>query len=194
MPPAYNAGMDSPKASGSAVERFRGRYLGIDERDGWEYATRTNASGVAVIIAITAAEEIVLVEQHRIPVNRSVIELPAGLVGDQGEPDEPMEQAAVRELWEETGYRPGRMVAITECPSSAGMSDEIVTFFLASDAVREGEGGGDDSEDITVHTVPLAEVDAWLAGAQSSGKAFDPKVYAALYWLERRTALEAILP
>ena len=46
-----------------------------------------------------------LVEQHRPPVNQTVLELPAGLVGDlSNQPLENLEQAAKRELLEETGY------------------------------------------------------------------------------------------
>jgi ADP-ribose pyrophosphatase len=70
----------------------------------------------------------------------------------------------------------------------------MLTFYLAEDCRREGPGGGDGSEDITVHTVPLDEVDRWLADAQGKGYAFDPKVYTALYWLERRPGLPALLP
>ena len=70
------------------------------------------------------------------------------------------------------------------CPSSAGMSDEVISFVLATGLTRVGPGGGDDSEDIEVHVVTLPEVDGWLTGQQSAGKPLDPKIYAALYWLQ----------
>lgn len=173
---------------------FQGRYLGLYEVSNWEYVTRTNASGVVVIVAVTREREVVLVEQYRVPVGAPVIELPAGLAGDQGDADEPLTRAAERELWEETGYRSDRWRALTLCPSSAGMSDEMLTFFLAEDCRREGPGGGDGSEDITVHPVPLDAVDQWLGEAQAAGKAMDPKIYAALYWLLRRDTLEQLFP
>ena len=65
------------------------------------------------------------------------------------------------------------------------MSDEMISFVLAKGLTRVGPGGGDDSEDIEVHVVPLTEVDAWLTRQQSAGKPLDPKIYAALYWLQR---------
>ena len=68
--------------------RFRGSYLGIDEIAGWEYATRVNATGVVVIIAVTTDQRLILVEQFRIPVNAATLELPAGLVGDTADKDE----------------------------------------------------------------------------------------------------------
>jgi len=164
---------------------YHGRYLSLLERDGWEYASRSNASGVVVIVAVTADDEILLVEQYRKPVKASVIELPAGLVGDLHDPDESLLAAAARELEEETGYAADRLGILMACPSSAGMSDEIITFVQASGLTRVGPGGGDASEDIAVLPVPLREVDDWLAAQLTAGKSLDPKIYAALYWLQR---------
>ena len=164
---------------------FKGRYLGLTEHRSWEYTTRVNARAVAVLIPLTEKNELVLVEQFRIPVDSKVVELPAGLVGDQDDPDEPMETAAQRELEEETGYTAGRMETLLTCPSSSGMSDEQVTFMLARQLRRTGPGGGDDSEDIAVFEVPLDDVDEWLAARLAGGSQVDPKIYSALYWLRR---------
>ena len=165
--------------------RYRGRYLSLLERDGWEYASRSNASCVVVLVAVTPAGELLLVEQFRKPVSAHVIELPAGLVGDHGDPGEAPLVAAGRELEEETGFAAGHLEALMACPSSAGMSDEIIHFVLATDLQRVGPGGGDASEDIEVHAVPLHEVDHWLAQRQAAGTPLDPKIYAALYWLQQ---------
>lgn len=171
--------MQKPKA------RYLGRYLGLLEDRGWEYASRTNASAVAVIIPVTRKEELVLVEQYRIPVQCQVLELPAGLVGDQDDPFEAIEVAASRELLEETGYRAGRLELINEFPSSAGLTDEMISIYLAQDLQKEHAGGGDDSENIIVHTIALHEVDQWLDKRAEEGTLLDPKIYAALYWLNR---------
>lgn len=164
---------------------FEGRYLSIRERDGWEFASRTNASAVAVLVAVTPARELVLVEQYRIPVSKRVLELPAGLVGDGEQPDEELTVAAQRELEEETGYRAGRLECLLECPSTAGLSDEMITFFLARDLERVGPGGGDASEDIQVHQVNLDTAEDWLAERAAAGTYLDPKIYTALYWLRK---------
>ena len=165
------------------IIRYAGRYLNLLERDGWELVSRSNASGVVKLVAVTPESEIVLVEQHRKPVNARVIELPAGLVGDHVSLEETVFEAARRELEEETGYAAEHLELLMTCPSSAGMSDEIVTFILATGLERVGPGGGDDSEDIRVHVVPLAEVDRWLLDKQTRGTPLDPKIYAGLYWL-----------
>ena len=56
---------------------YRGRYLDLVERDGWEYSTRSNASAVVVIVAVTRDRRLLLVEQFRKPVGARVIDLPA---------------------------------------------------------------------------------------------------------------------
>ncbi|MEJ2382900.1 MAG: NUDIX hydrolase [Xanthomonadales bacterium] len=167
------------------ITHYRGRYLDLVERDGWEYSTRSNARAVVVIIAVTPDKRLLLVEQFRRPVDTRVIELPAGLVGDHVDPDESILEAARRELIEETGYAADSLARIMDCPSSAGMTDEIVSFIRADGLERVGPGGGDDSEDIRVHAVPLAEIDTWLDSRRHAGLPLDPKIFAALYWLER---------
>ncbi len=169
------------------ITHYAGRYLSLLERDGWEFTSRSNANGVVVLVAVTDQGEIVLVEQFRIPVGKNVIELPAGLVGDHEDSDESVLKAAQRELEEETGYAAAQLELLMECPSSAGMSDEIVSFVLARGLRRVGPGGGDDSEDIQVHTIPLDRVDRWLREQRAAGKPMDPKIYAALYWLSERS-------
>lgn len=154
----------------------------MQERDRWEYAFRTNASGVAVLVPVTDAGELVLVEQYRIPVQSRVMELPAGLAGDTGERDENLETAAQRELLEETGYRAGFLEELLTCPSTPGMSDEIVTIFYAGGLERVGAGGGDGDEDITVHHVPLESATRWLEARMTEGIMVDPKIYAGLFW------------
>ncbi|NKI34954.1 NUDIX hydrolase [Wenzhouxiangella sp. XN79A] len=159
-----------------------GRYLRLCERSGWEFATRVHPT-VVVLIAWTEADELLLVEQYREPVRQRCLELPAGLVGDRpGEADEPEREAAARELEEETGYRAGRLELLMRCPTSAGMTDECAVFFRASGLERVSDGGGDASEDITVHRIPRAEVHDWLLDRVEAGAAVDPKIWFALYW------------
>ena len=175
-------------------KHFSGRYLGLHERDNWEYATRTNASAVAVLVPVTDNNELVLVEQYRVPVQGNVIELPAGLVGDLEDETESTVTAAHRELEEETGYRSNKLTLLLNCPSSPGMSDETISIYLAEDLVKTGPGGGDGSEQIEVHTIPAAEVCDWLSLMMKKGKLVDPKTYAALFWLERRSNGLAPIP
>lgn len=160
-----------------------GRWLRLVRRGKWEFAQRTVGGTAAIIVAVTEAGELVLIEQLRPPVAAQVIELPAGLIGDiAGEEDEAPELAAQRELEEETGFRAARIERLTEGTSTAGLSDERLIFFRAHDLERVGEGGGVEHENIIVHLVPVAEVPAWLAAKQAEGKVIDVKIWSALYW------------
>ncbi|MEE4297064.1 MAG: NUDIX hydrolase [Wenzhouxiangella sp.] len=160
---------------------YSGRFLSLNERSGWEFVERQHA--VAVLIAWTPDRELLLVEQYRIPIQQRTIELPAGLVGDhEGQAEESLLAAAARELVEETGWQAGRLRPIMDCPTSAGLSSETISFVWADDLKSVGPGGGDDSEDIIVHRIPAAAVDGWLLDRYRAGLAIDPKIYTALYW------------
>jgi ADP-ribose pyrophosphatase len=163
-----------------------GSYLRMLRRDGWEYVERRGITGIVVIAAVTPDREIVLVEQYRIPVHSRCIELPAGLAGDRpGEESEPLAAAARRELLEETGYEASALELVVAGPISPGMSTESVSLFLARGLAKVGPGGGDESEDIIVHRVPLDRVEPWLASKATGGALVDPKVYTGVYFALR---------
>jgi ADP-ribose pyrophosphatase len=161
-----------------------GKYLQFVRRERWEYVTRQGASGVVVVAALTEDGNVLLVEQFRAPVGRRVIELPAGLAGDvAGAADEPLAEAAQRELIEETGYRAADFRHVFTGPSSAGLTDEIVAVFVATELTRVADGGGVEGECIDVHEIPLAEIDRWLEQRAREGFLIDVRVYTGLYFL-----------
>lgn len=164
----------------------QGRFLRLMSRDGWEFVERTNAQGVVVVVAVTEQGELILIEQERRPVGATVIELPAGLSGDDpGAQGEELADAARRELLEETGYEADGLELVTRGPSSAGLTSEVLTLFRATGVRRVQDGGGIEGEAITIHHVPLAEVPGWLEAAQARGALVDPKVYTALWFASR---------
>ena len=81
-----------------------GDHLRLLRRHGWEYVEHVGGRDSVAALATTPANEVVLIEQRRPPVEAVVLELPAGIV----EPGEPPEHAVVRELMEETGFAPRR--------------------------------------------------------------------------------------
>ena len=158
-----------------------GKYLGLYARDIWEFAARPNCTGSVGILPITDDGQLVLVEQFRIPCQANVIEIPAGLVGDEAEfRHESLSESAARELLEETGYRAGKITPLLSSPTSAGMTDEITHFFAATQLTREHAGGGTDSEEIIVHHLPLAEMNPWLNAQRDRGILIDFKIHACI--------------
>ena len=160
-----------------------GKHIQLVRRGGWEFARRKGISGIVGVLAVTEDRKLVLVEQHRPPVGARVLELPAGLAGDaKGHEQEDLADAARRELFEETGYEARSVERVAAGAASAGMTDEIITLFRATGLTKTGEGTGDETEDITVHEVPLAGVVDWLAAREREGKLVDLKVYCGLYF------------
>lgn len=160
-----------------------GRYLRLKQRGRWEFAERTNASSAVIVVAITPEDRVLFVEQYRVPIEARSIEMPAGLVGDLGE-TESVETAARRELLEETGWAAEHIEFLMAGPSSSGMSNEMIAFVRATGLSRQGPGGGDESESITVHEVPRNAVAGWLFARMQEGYSIDPKLYAGLYFID----------
>jgi len=148
----------------------------VDKRRYWEAVERVGCDGVVAIVPITDDGMLVLIRQFRPPVGECVIELPAGLC----DPGERLEDAARRELIEETGYSTGKLTFLTEGPLSSGLSSEILSVFSATGLAYVGIGKRDETEDIEVLEVPLNEVMPVLRSRQEAGDYIDIKIYGLI--------------
>lgn len=157
---------------------WAGKYVVAKTQGRWEFVSRANNIDAAVIVAVDQGD-VILVEQPRVPLGGTCLELPAGLVGDI-DPGESVAASAARELEEETGYRAGRIEVIGRFASSPGMLSETFTLVRARDLVRVGDGGGDAHEEITVHRVPLADVAAFVDARRADGVFIDAKLLLLL--------------
>lgn len=157
---------------------WRGNFIEAKRRGRWEYAARAHNIGAAVILAIDDGH-VLLIEQYRVPLGMHCLELPAGLVGDDGVAEE-AGVAALRELEEETGYRAERADSLGSYFSSPGMTDEVFTLFRATGLTRVHDGGGIEGESIVVHRVPLAEVGSFVSERRAAGVAIDVKLLVLL--------------
>ncbi len=164
---------------------YEGQFKRLVSRDGWEFVERVKCCGIVAILAVTGDRKVILVEQFRVPVGKNVIEFPAGLADKHnGREEETLEDAAKRELLEETGYLADKMIPCISGPVSSSSSSDIMVLFRAIGLKKVAEGGGDHTESITVHEVALSSVDRWLLKKEKSGVLIDPKVYSGLYFLK----------
>jgi len=172
--------MTDPDRDAPEEVMWQGRFITAKQRGKWEYVGRARGIQAAVILAIDDGH-VLLVEQYRVPLGRNCIELPAGLIGDDdGADDEHALDAAGRELEEETGYRAAELIDAGEFWSSPGMVTESFTLVIAKGLTKVGEGGGTESEDITVHRVPLSGVADFIAEQREAGKAIDVRMLILL--------------
>ena len=153
---------------------WEGKYVRAIKQGRWEYVSRVNQVRAVVILAEYEGKTI-LIDQHRAPVGGQCLELPAGLVGDE-DAGATIEDTAVRELEEETGFTADRIERLGDFHSSPGLVSEGFTLVRAHGVRRCGEGGGTEGEEINVHLVPRAEIAAFVADKRAQGFAIDVKL------------------
>lgn len=156
-----------------------GRWLHMGEKllpggRKWEYVRRAGQPRACVLVALTAGEppSLVLIRQQRPPVERAVLEFPAGLV----EEGESVEEAAVRELAEETGYTGEVIETGPTVYSSPGLTDESVCWVRLR-LTGKGSPRPDEGEEIEVLEVPLPELMGKLEEHITAGDGIDAKLW-----------------
>ncbi|WOV85377.1 NUDIX hydrolase [Sporosarcina jeotgali] len=133
--------------------------------------------GAVAIIAITDQNELVLVEQFRKALERSIIEIPAGKI----EPGEDPEKTAIRELEEETGYRANEFTYVQSFATSPGFADEIIHLYLARSLEKvENPAAGDEDEFINLQECTIEETEEMM----KDGRIFDAKTAFAVLFLK----------
>ena len=170
-----------PDAEKPEITQWQGKFITAKTRGRWEYVGRARGIRAAAIIAIDTdpdgTRHVILVEQYRVPLGKISLEIPAGLIGDDdGSEGEAAEDAAMRELEEETGYRASHMEHLGEYYSSPGMVSESFHLLRAHGLSKVSDGGGTDSEDITVHRVPLKHLADFVAEWRAEGHAVDVRI------------------
>ena len=153
---------------------WEGKYIRAMKRGRWEYVSRTNSVGAAVILA-EHEDKVILVEQYRVPVGARCLERPAGLVGDE-EAHATVESTAIKELEEETGFTCDRVERLGDFHSSPGMVAESFSLVRAHGVRKVGEGGGTEHEEIEVHLVAREDIPAFVAERRAAGVAIDVKL------------------
>ncbi|MBF0344909.1 MAG: NUDIX hydrolase [Nitrospirae bacterium] len=143
------------------------------ERMNWEAFKRINCDGIVAIVPFTANDETIVIKQFRPPIGKYVIEFPAGL----NDRNEPLEEVAKRELLEETGYTAKTVEEIAIGPLSAGASTEVLTVYVAMDAVYNGDQKLDRGEDIEIIKLPVKDFYERLYALEDENTFVDLKLY-----------------
>lgn len=135
--------------------------------------------GAVGIIPMTADGKLIVVEQYRKALERTIVEIPAGKM----EPGEERTVCALRELEEETGYGTQNLTYLQEVVTSPGFCDEVVHIFVARDIFKiDHPAGLDDDEFVEVKAVTLEEAQQLMA----QGVICDAKTIIAVMWLHNQ--------
>jgi ADP-ribose pyrophosphatase len=113
--------------------------------------------GAVALVALDETGKVLLVRQFRVAAGRVLVEIPAGTL----DPDETPEVCAMRELQEETGFKPGQLEYLGGFFVAPGYTTEYIHLYLATE-LSENRLPGDDDEFIEVERVPLAEALAMI--------------------------------
>lgn len=130
--------------------------------------------GGAAVVPVFSNRDVLLVEQFRYPMQRSLLELPAGKI----DPGETPEETAARELEEEVGFRAGRLEKLAAFYTTPGFCNELLHLFVARD-LQPGRSGGDEDEELSVHRYSPNELERLVR----SGKIVDAKTLIGLHFL-----------
>jgi ADP-ribose pyrophosphatase len=126
--------------------------------------------GASAIVALTDADEVLLVRQYRHAVGGFIYEVPAGKLDGEAP-----EVCAARELIEEAGVEAGSLEKLGSIVTTPGFSDEVIHIFLARD-LRPAAQALEPDEVLTVEKVPFAHALAMCA----RGELRDAKSQCAL--------------
>lgn len=130
------------------------------------------------VVPVDDKDNVLLVRQYRKPVEKELLEIPAGGI-DSGESPE---DAVRREMQEETGFLPRKLVKLGGFYSAPGFCTEYLHLYLASDFIPS-QLHADDTESISLELVPVTEIPELL----TSGRIEDAKSIAGLHmYLEYR--------
>ena len=123
--------------------------------------------GAVCVIPVTEDNGVIMERQFRYPLDRVILEIPAGKLDA---PDEDRLSTIRRELREETGYTADQWTELGDFHPAPAYSDEYITMYMAR-GLHKGKQDLDEDEFLDVYTIPLSElVEDVMAGKISDAK------------------------
>lgn len=139
--------------------------------------------GAVALVALTEDNKIIMVEQFRKALEKTIIEIPAGKI----EKGEAPEVTALRELEEETGYTAAKLELIQSFSTSPGFADEIIHLYSAEGLSKSTSGAVlDEDEFVELLEVTIEEAEQLM----KEKRIYDAKTAFAVLWAKQKIAIE----
>ncbi len=130
------------------------------------------------VIALTRKQEVVLIEQFRHGIEEIILEIPGGMIDE----NEPPEEAARRELLEETGYSSENFVFLGKSHPNPAIQNNTIYHYLALDCEKTAETAFDEHESVVTKLFPLTEIEKLI----KEEKITHSLVITAFHWFNFR--------
>jgi ADP-ribose pyrophosphatase len=137
--------------------------------------------GGAAVVAVKDDGKIILVKQFRHPIQQAILELPAGKL-DKGE--DPL-VCAIRELEEETGYKPGTIEKLGVISTSPGFCTEILHIFLAQNLIPGNHNREEGEYEMETLEFSMGEISRMI----ENGEIIDAKTICGIYYVKNKLKL-----
>jgi ADP-ribose pyrophosphatase len=167
----------------STQQIYNGRIVNLELHDvelpNGEHSKRelVRHPGAVAIVALDKNGDVLMVRQFRLAAGKILLEIPAGTLN----PDEAPLDCAVRELQEETGYKPGKIEPMGGIFVAPGYTTEFIHLFMATELI-ESKLDLDEDEFIELHHVSLKDALAQI----ESGEIIDGKTISGLLRAARK--------
>lgn len=145
----------SEKEFSGAYKKYLTRYFELPNGTISDFDVTTLKHGkFSMVLALTSNMQVVIAKQYRPGPEKVIFDMPAGML----EAEETPEEGAVREMREETGYVPGKLITLNPAGNVIGPYDSALGFyFLALDSELKHQQELDENELVEVMTMPLRQ-------------------------------------
>ena len=140
------------KYTGNILKIYEDTVIANGHEAHWDYI---HHDGAAAVVAVADDGQLLMVRQYRNALDRETLEIPAGGLNGR---EEPTDQAAMRELQEETGYHTDHVELLTSIYTTVAFCNEKIDIYLARGLKDRGNQHLDEDEFINVEAYSVEEL------------------------------------